>query len=76
MLFLCCSYSIGARFCCVFSSSLVSVPLITQLSGKPLLLIHLFYVNSLSVPLYVLEGPTVVLMTQSGTVSTTPGGKK
>lgn len=51
------------------------MPLITQLSGKPLLLIHLFYVNSLSVPLYVLEGPTVVLMTQSGTVSTTPGGK-
>lgn len=51
------------------------MPLITQLSGKLLLLIHLFYVNSLSVPLYVLEGPTVVLMTQSGTVSTTPGGK-
>lgn len=51
------------------------MPLITQLSDKPLLLIHLFYVNSLSVPLYVLEGPTVVLMTQSGTVSTTPGGK-
>lgn len=72
---LCVSGSLVFIFCCAFSLGLVSLPLITQLSGKPLLLIHSFYVNSLSVQLYVLKGPTVVLMTQSGTASTTPGGK-
>lgn len=49
---------------------LVSVPLITQLSGKSLLLIHLFYANSLSVKCAV--GATVELIIQSGATATTP----